>query len=263
MSQVARHRTIWLSDIHLGSRACRIDLLLDFLERNRCERLYLVGDIIDLRRMRRSFYWPKTHTVALERMLAMARAGTRVIFVPGNHDEDFRALCGSRLGPVEVHREFVHRTADGKRLLVLHGDCFDSAIRCSALAALIGGAGYGLLLALNRISHAVNALFRRPYWSLAQAVKMRIGRAAKYVDRFQAACLHAAREAGVDGVVTGHIHRAALLERDGLLYCNDGDWVESCTALVENAAGELSLLHWGQSLAVPATALPEPLRDAA
>ena len=264
MNLAARHRTIWLSDIHLGSRACRIDLLLDFLERNRCDQLYLVGDIIDLRRMRRSFYWPKSHTVALERILAMARAGTRVVYVPGNHDEDFRVMTDLMLGPVEVHRELVHETADGRRLLVLHGDCFDGVIRSSALMALLGGAGYGLLLGLNRIGHAVNALLRRPYWSLAQAIKMRIGRAARYVERFQAACLNRAREAQVDGVVCGHIHRAALIERDGLLYCNDGDWVESCTALVESPAGELSLLHWGQSAAVPAAAaLPEPLRDAA
>ena len=270
MTQAARHRTIWLSDTHLGSRACRIDLLLDFLERNRAEQLYLVGDIIDVRRLRRSFYWPKSHTVALERILAMARAGTRVIYVPGNHDEDFRAMTGLLLGPVEVHREIVHCTAGGKRLLVLHGDCFDSAIRSSALMALLGGAGYGLLLGLNRLGHAFNALFRRPYWSLAQAVKMRIGHAAEYVERFQTACLHAAREAGVDGVICGHIHRAALVERDGLVYCNDGDWVESCTALVESAEGELSLLHWGQPAAVPAPAVvpavvtePLPIRDAA
>jgi UDP-2,3-diacylglucosamine pyrophosphatase LpxH len=264
MSTVARHRTLWLSDIHLGSRACRIDLLLDFLARNRCERLYLVGDIIDLRRMRRSFYWPKSHTEALERILAMARAGTRVFYIPGNHDEDFRALTDLLLGPVEVHRELIHETADGRRLLVLHGDCFDSVIRSSALMALLGHAGYGLLLGLNRVGHAFNALFRRPYWSLAQAIKMRIGRAARYVERFQTACLHRAREAGVDGVVSGHIHRADLVERDGLIYCNDGDWVESCTALAENHEGELSLLHWGQSAAVPAAAmLPVPLRDAA
>ena len=171
------------------------------------------------------------------------------------------------LGPVEVHREIVHETSDGRRLLVLHGDCFDGVIRSSALMALLGCAGYGLLLGLNRIGHAINALLRRPYWSLAQAIKMRIGRAARYVERFEAACLHRAREAQVDGVVCGHIHRAALLERDGLLYCNDGDWVESCTALVEDAAGKLALLHWGQSAAAAAAAataaLPEPLRDAA
>ena len=264
MRHVDRHRTIWLSDIHLGSRDCRIELLLDFLERNSCEQLYLVGDIVDVKRLRRSFFWPKSHTDALQRILAMARAGTRVVFVPGNHDDDFRAFAGSPLGPVEVKRQAVHRTADGRRLLVLHGDEFDSALRCSALASLIGCAAYGLLLGLNRASHRINSLFGRPYWSLAQAVKMRIGKAARYVERFESACLQAAREAGVDGVVCGHIHRAALIEREGLLYCNDGDWVESCTALIESARGELSLVHWGQQTAeLTARAPAVPLRDAA
>jgi UDP-2,3-diacylglucosamine pyrophosphatase LpxH len=263
MSHPVRHRTIWLSDIHLGSKACRIDLLLDFLDRNRAERLYLVGDIIDMQRMRRRFYWPRSHTEALQRILDMARAGTRIIYVPGNHDDDFRAMAQSYLGPAEIRRETTHTTADGRKLLVLHGDEFDSRLRCGALASLIGCTGYGVLLGLNRLSHRINALLGRPYWSLAQAVKMRIGRAAQYVNRFQDACLQAAREAGVAGVVCGHIHRADIVERDGLIYCNDGDWVESCTALVENDRGELELLHWGTRTELARTLLPEPLRDAA
>jgi UDP-2,3-diacylglucosamine pyrophosphatase LpxH len=263
MGLPVRHRTIWLSDIHLGSRACRIDLLLNFLDHNHAQTLYLVGDIVDLERLRNRFYWPKSHTEALERILAMAKAGTRVVYVPGNHDDDFRAFGASWLGPVEVQRQTVHETATGKRLLVLHGDEFDGALRCSGLAALIGATGYGLLLALNRIAHRVNGLLGRPYWSLAQAVKMRIGRAAAYVERFRAACLAAAREAGVDGVVCGHIHRADLTEHDGLIYCNDGDWVESCTALVENEQGRLDLIRWGRAGAELPVAPPVPLRDAA
>jgi UDP-2,3-diacylglucosamine pyrophosphatase LpxH len=264
MSHSFRYRTIWLSDVHLGSRACRIDLLLDFLARHRCEQLYLVGDIIDLERMRKWFYWPKAHTAALQQILEMARAGTRVVYVPGNHDHDFRVMAGSHLGPIEVHRETVHETADGRRLLVLHGDEFDSALRCGPLASLVGCTGYGLLLGLNRLIHGVNALMGRPYWSLAQAVKMRIGNAARYVARFQEACIEAARDAGLDGVVCGHIHRADLVERGGLIYCNDGDWVESCTALVEDDSGELELIQWGQSTEATADeTLTEPLRDAA
>lgn len=263
MSLPFRHRTIWLSDIHLGSRSCRIDLLLDFLEKNRAEQIYLIGDIIDMERMRRRFYWPKQHTQALQRILDMARNGTRVIYVPGNHDDDFRAMAGSWLGPVEVRRETIHETVDGKRLLVLHGDEFDSTLKCGALASLIGCAGYGALLGLNRLSHRINGLLGRPYWSLAQAVKMRIGKAARYVSRFQEACLHAARDAGVDGVVCGHIHLAELIERDGLLYCNDGDWVESCSALVENECGHLELIRWGTANREFTELLAEPLRDAA
>jgi UDP-2,3-diacylglucosamine pyrophosphatase LpxH len=263
MSHPVRHRSIWLSDIHLGSKACRIDMLLDFLDKNRADELYLVGDIIDLRRMRNRFYWPKSHTDALQRFLEMARAGTRVVYVPGNHDDDFRGMADALLGPVEVHRQTIHETADGRRLLVLHGDEFDSTLTCGALASLIGSAGYGMLLGLNRVNHGINALLGRPYWSLAQAVKMRIGKAAEYVARFKAACLRAARDAGVDGVICGHIHLADLVEQDGLLYCNDGDWVESCTALVENDAGELNLIHWGQATAEAGASLPELLRDAA
>jgi UDP-2,3-diacylglucosamine pyrophosphatase LpxH len=263
MIDSVQHRTIWLSDIHLGSRACRIELLLDFLRNNRCDQLYLVGDIIDLERMRHRFFWPKSHTEALQHILEMAKAGTRVVYVPGNHDDDFRTMAGSFLGPVEIYRETIHKLADGRRLLVLHGDEFDSTLRSSTLARLIGCAGYGLLLGLNRISHRINALLGRPYWSLAQAVKMRIGHAARYVERFQSACLRAADDAGVDGVVCGHIHRADLVERGGLVYCNDGDWVESCTALAENDRGELELIHWGQSTQSAASPLPEPLRDAA
>ena len=263
MRHAVRHRTIWLSDIHLGSRSCRIELLLDFLQRNRCDQLYLVGDIIDVKRMRSRFYWPKSHTEALQRILSMARSGTRVIYVPGNHDDEFRAMVDTPLGPVEVRRETIHRTADGRRLLVLHGDEFDSTLRCSALAALVGSAGYGLLLGLNRVSHAINAFLGRPYWSLAQAVKLRIGNAARYIERFQSACLNAARERQVDGVVCGHIHLAAIIEQDGLLYCNDGDWVESCTALVENDLGEISLLQWGHEAGQLSEPLAAPLRDAA
>jgi predicted phosphodiesterase len=150
MSLPVPHRTIWLSDIHLGSRACRIELLLDFLDRNRADRLYLVGDIIDLQRLRKGFYWPKSHTEALQRILAMARTGTEVIYVPGNHDDDFRVLAASFLGPVQVLRETVHRTADGRRLLVLHGDEFDSVLKCGPLASLFGCAAYGLLLGPRR-----------------------------------------------------------------------------------------------------------------
>ena len=263
MRRYVRHRTIWLSDIHLGSRACRIDLLLDFLDRHRCDRLYLVGDIIDLARLRNRFYWPRSHTSALQKILDLARAGTEIIYVPGNHDDDFRAMAESFLGPARVCRQAIHQTADGRSLLVLHGDEFDGALKCGAVASLIGCTAYGLLLSLNRLGHRINTLLGRPYWSLAQAVKMRVGEASAYVERFQDACLQAAREAKVDGVVCGHIHRAALIERDGLIYCNDGDWVESCTALIETDQGALELIHWGRTEAAPVASVAEPLRDAA
>lgn len=251
MGMVEHHRTIWLSDVHLGSRDCRAGLLLDFLAHTTCDTLYLVGDIVDLESLRRSFYWPKIHTQVLERFLEMSRDGTTIYYVPGNHDDDFRALAGTRVASIEVRRRMIHTTADGKRLLVLHGDEFDSALKCGPLAALIGNAGYYFLLSLNRLNHGINDFLRKPYWSLAQYVKMRIGKAVRYVNRFQDACLKAASEANVDGVVCGHIHKADIIERGGLIYCNDGDWVESCTALVESDEGTLSLLTW----------TPEPTRE--
>jgi UDP-2,3-diacylglucosamine pyrophosphatase LpxH len=240
-----------------------VELLLDFLRQMRCEVLYLVGDVIDLHSLRRSFYWPKSHTDVLQCILEKARSETRVIYIPGNHDDDFRALAGMRLGPIEIEQRCVHTTAAGQRLLVLHGDEFDSSLKCGVMAALVGHIGYRLLLALNRLNHRVDAFAGRPYWSLAQHLKLRIGKAIQYIERFQTACLGAARDAELDGVICGHIHKADIVERDGLVYCNDGDWVESCTALVESHRGELSLRHWGRVQLAREHALPVPLSDAA
>jgi UDP-2,3-diacylglucosamine pyrophosphatase LpxH len=237
-------RTVWLSDVHLGSPACRVRLLLDFLRRTRCELLYLVGDIIDLESLRRNFYWPSSHTEVLQVLLEKSQQGTRVIYIPGNHDDELRALDGARFGNIEVAREAIHTTRDGRRLLVLHGDQFDAVVRGKSLGVLLGGLACRSLLTLNRFVHCLHDVAGRPYWSLAQHVKSRFGGEKRYVERFQHATLVAAREAGVDGIVCGHIHMADLAERDGLLYCNDGDWVESCTALVEDQAGKLSLLTW-------------------
>lgn len=256
-------RSIWLSDVHLGTRPCRADLLLDFLRRTECEQLYLVGDIVDVERLRRSFYWPASHTEVLKLVLEKARNGTRVVYVPGNHDDELRALAGTRLGPVEIEAQCVHTTADGRRLLILHGDEFDAVIRSSRLAATAGSLAYGALLGLNRFVHGCRSVLGKPYWSLAQNVKMRLGRAVRYVENFQRACLDAAHENDVDGVVCGHIHKAALLERGGLVYCNDGDWVESCTALTEDDTGRLELVAWPQLASDEAPARAELARDAA
>ena len=237
-------RALWLSDVHLGTRDCRAELLLDFLRRTRCEVLYLVGDIIDLQRMRRGIYWPAAHTEVLRLILQRSQQGTRVVYIPGNHDDEFRMLCGSSLGNIEICSNVVHTTRSGRRLLVLHGDEFDGVIKRGPLATAAGLAACRGLLAMNRIVHAIHDLLGRPYWSLAQHVKMHFRGAVRYIEKFQTACLEAAAEAGVDGVVCGHIHRADLFERDGRIYCNDGDWVESCTALAEDQRGRLSLIHW-------------------
>ena len=242
-------RTVWVSDVHLGSRSCRASLLLDFLRRTRCEVLYLVGDIIDLESLRRDFYWPASHTEVLQAILKKSYEGTRVIYIPGNHDDELRAFVGLKLGNIEVSRDAIHTTRSGRRLLVLHGDQFDAVVRGKSLGVLLGGLACRSLLTLNRFVHWLHDVAGRPYWSLAQHVKSRFGCVQRYVERFQHATLVAAREAKVDGVVCGHIHKAELAELEGLLYCNDGDWVESCTALVEDQAGTLSLLAWRPSVA--------------
>jgi UDP-2,3-diacylglucosamine pyrophosphatase LpxH len=235
--------------------------LLHFLRNTSCATLYLVGDIVDLESLRKTFYWPQSHTEVLRLILEKSRAGTRVVYVPGNHDHDLRALAGVHFGNIEIQRRTVHTTLRGQRLLVLHGDEFDSVIKCSGLTVLVGAAAYRSLLGLNRLVHWVNELRARPYWSLAQHVKSRIGKAMRYVEKFQRASLHAAAEGGFDGVVCGHIHKADLVERDGLVYCNDGDWVESCTAAVEDLHGELRLISWRPTAVVESLGLPA--RDAA
>jgi UDP-2,3-diacylglucosamine pyrophosphatase LpxH len=242
-------RTIFLSDVHLGSRACRVNLLLDFLRRTTCETLYLVGDIVDLESLRSAFFWPASHTEVLRLILKKSQEGTRVVYIPGNHDDDLRALVGLKLGNIEVVGEAIHTTRSGRRMLVLHGDQFDAVVRGKSLGVLLGGLACRSLLALNRFVHWLHDLAGRPYWSLAQHIKSRFPGAQRYIERYQHATLAAARDARVDGVICGHIHRADVAEREGLLYCNDGDWVESCTALVEDLNGELSLRHWRPSVA--------------
>jgi len=242
-------RSVFLSDIHLGSRACRVNLLLDFLRQTRCEILYLVGDIIDLESLRNTFYWPASHTEALRLILKKSQEGTRVVYVPGNHDDELRAFAGVKLGNIEIARQAIHTTGTGRRLLVLHGDEFDAIVRGKSLGVLLGGLACRSLLSLNRFVHWLHDLAGRPYWSLAQHMKSRFPGTKRYVERYQRATLAAARDAGVDGVVCGHIHRADREMLDGLLYYNDGDWVESCTALVEDRSGELSLLQWRPSTA--------------
>ncbi len=247
-------RTIWLSDVHLGSRECRVNLLLDFLRHTRCEQLYLVGDIVDLEKLRETFYWPASHTEVLRLLLKMSQEGTRIVYLPGNHDHELRAFVGVKFGNVEIAEQAVHTTAQGRRLLIVHGDQFDAVVRRPSLGVWLGGFACRRLLTLNRFVHWLHDLFDWPYWSLAQHVKARFPGAQRYVDRFRRATIAAAREAAVDGVVCGHIHRADLAEIDGLTYCNDGDWVESCTALVEDEAGELKLLRWQPTAATIAAA---------
>jgi UDP-2,3-diacylglucosamine pyrophosphatase LpxH len=256
--QVLQLRSVFISDVHLGFRGCRAGYLLDFLKNVECERLYLVGDIIDLWSLERTFYWPTQHNEVVLAVMAKARKGTRVIYVPGNHDRTFRDFDGWVLGNIEICREAVHDTADGRRLLVLHGDEFDSVIRASPLLESLGSRAYAFVLRLNRVVNAIRQWLGYPYWSVAAFLKHKVKNAVQYIGNFERAVACEARRRGVDGMICGHIHRAEISHIDGVLYCNDGDWVESCTALVEDAKGRLSLLRWTEAADVVAGDVPAP-----
>jgi len=239
-----RLRSVFISDIHLGFKGCNAGFLLDFLRRVECQQLYLVGDIIDMWSLSRTFYWPQAHNDVIRTLLGKAKHGTRVVYVPGNHDRPFRDHDGLVLGNVEIRREAVHETADGRRFLVIHGDEFDSIVRASPLLESLGSKAYNLVLGLNRHVNTVRQSFGYPYWSVSAFLKHKVKNAVKYIANFERALAVEAHRRNVHGVICGHIHRAEISRIDGITYCNDGDWVESCTALVEDFQGQLSLLRW-------------------
>ena len=260
---VKRYRTIWISDVHLGTKACKADLLLEFLRRNESETLYLVGDIVDGWRLKRQWYWPQAHNDVVQKLLRKARKGTKVFYLPGNHDEGARQFVGLNFGGVEVQEEMVHVTADGRRLLVMHGDEFDVVVKYAKWLAHIGDKAYVVLLALN---HWFNILRRRlgfPYWSLSAYLKHRAKTAVEFVGRYESALSEEARRRDVDGVVCGHVHTAEMKDMLGVLYCNDGDWVESCTALVEHDCGTLEIVRWAEVSATSEEASRRPVSQAA
>jgi UDP-2,3-diacylglucosamine pyrophosphatase LpxH len=237
-------RSVWISDLHLGTPGCQAAALLDFLKTVECETLFLVGDIIDGWQLGRAWYWPQSHNDVVQKLLRKARKGTRVIFVPGNHDEFARRYVDHSFGGVEVVDEWIHETADGRRLWVTHGDLFDGVIQCAKWLAHVGDSLYEFTLRLNRHLNVWRARLGLPYWSLSKYLKHKVKRAVSYVSDFEVAVAREARRRGVHGVVCGHIHHAEMRRIDGILYCNDGDWVESMTALVEHADGRLELLDW-------------------
>jgi UDP-2,3-diacylglucosamine pyrophosphatase LpxH len=247
-----RFRTIWISDLHLGSSSCQATLLLDFLRLTESERLYLVGDIVDGWQLRRRWFWPQAHNDIVQKVLRKARKGTSVVYIPGNHDAFGRHFSEINFGGIEVRDEALHRTADGRRLLVVHGDLFDGVIQHAKWLAFVGDRLYLFALELNRWFNALRARLGFPYWSLSQFLKHKVKNAVSYITDFEIALAQEARRRGVDGVVCGHIHKAEIRSIGGVLYCNDGDWVESLTALVEDDAGKLSILHW-KDLAAQAT----------
>ncbi len=237
-------RTLFLSDIHLGFKRARVKEFCEFLSGIDAERIVLVGDIVDALSLSRRFFWSAEHTQVVRALLARRRAGTRLIYIPGNHDASLAMLAEMLQGQFEVHREWVHRTARGQRLLVIHGDQFDGLVPCPGWLGRLGDALYEATLVLNDGINDARRLFKRPYWPLAEQIKLNIGPSIRYIDCFERIAAAHARAEGYDGVVCGHIHRANLRDIDGTLYCNTGDWVESCSALVECMNGELQLLRW-------------------
>ncbi|MCG2840450.1 UDP-2,3-diacylglucosamine diphosphatase [Sandaracinobacter sp. RS1-74] len=243
-----RFRTVFISDTHLGTSGCNAELLFDFLKSIECETLYLVGDIIDGWRLKRGWFWPTRHNDVVRRILKMAKKGTRVVYVPGNHDEVLRDFIGLGFGDIEIRPEAIHITADGRKLLVLHGDEFDGVVLYHRWLAFLGDHAYVALLKLNVGFNWCRRQFDLPYWSLSAHLKKRVKNAVEYVCRYEEAVAHAARDRGADGVVCGHIHSAEIRQFGDITYYNDGDWVESCTALVEHDDGRMEILDWAEKV---------------
>jgi UDP-2,3-diacylglucosamine pyrophosphatase LpxH len=240
------YRSIFISDTHLGTRGCRGDFLADFLRRSSAQNLFLVGDIIDGWRLRKSWYWDEHHDEVLRQIVRHARDGAKVTYIPGNHDEMFRSWVPAcvDISGIKLCQEAEHITAAGKRLLIIHGDEFDSVVRYAKFLALLGDGAYRIALLVNRWFNAARRRLGLPYWSLSAWLKRQVKEAVKAVDRFESALAAEARRRGFDGVVCGHIHHAEMREVDGIMYMNDGDWVESCTALVEHHDGRMELIDW-------------------
>ncbi len=243
------YRAVFISDTHLGTRAARVDLLLDFLKTVRCEQLYLVGDIIDGWQLKRNWFWDTTHNDVIRRVLKMAKHGVKVTYVPGNHDEGLRGFEGHDLAGVSLEPELVYEGASGKRFWVLHGDQFDGVVKYAKWLAHVGDRAYSLLLRLNTHFNRVRHLFGYDYWSLSAYLKHKVKNAVEYIGKFEEAVAMEAKRRGVDGVICGHIHHAECRDFGGTIYMNDGDWVESCTALVEHSDGRFEILHWADEVA--------------
>ncbi len=259
-----RHvRTIWISDVHLGFSGCSAGHLLRFLRQMRCEQLYLVGDIVDFWSLKKRHFWAQDHNNVVRSILGKAKHGTAVYFIPGNHDEAMREYAGMTLGNVEVRKQMVHETADGRRFLIVHGDQFDAAVLNSRWLGKLGAVLYDTLLRANGLINRIRSRFGLDYWSLAAFLKQRVKNAVKYISRFEQAVASEARRQQVDGLICGHIHRPEIAKIDGVHYLNCGDWVESCTALLEHHDGRIELVHCADHSAVLKTLPPAISRQAA
>jgi UDP-2,3-diacylglucosamine pyrophosphatase LpxH len=239
-----RVRTLFLSDIHLGTRGCQAERLLDFLRHYDADTIFLVGDIVDGWQLKSAWYWPQSHNDVVQKLLRKARKGARIIYVPGNHDEFLRDYYGSHFGGIEVVESAIHTTADGRRYLVVHGDLFDVVIRHARWLALMGDWAYDVAIMLNTYFNAIRRACGMTYWSLSRWAKLKVKNAVNFIGEFELALATQARRRGSEGVICGHIHHAVIRALDGCAYVNCGDWVESCTAVVEHFDGRLEIVDW-------------------
>ena len=239
-----RVRTLFLSDIHLGSKGCQADKLLDFLRHYEADTVYLVGDIVDGWQLKANWYWPQSHNDVVQKLLRQARKGARLLYIPGNHDEFLRDYYGTHFGGIDVLEDAIHVGPDGKRYLVIHGDLFDVVIRHARWLALLGNNAYDLAIWLNTHFNAIRRAFGLTYWSLSQWAKLKVKNAVNFIGEYETTLAAEARRRGVDGVICGHIHHAVIRDDAGLSYINCGDWVESCTAVVEHFDGRFEIVKW-------------------
>ncbi len=265
-----RHfRTLFLSDVHLGSKAAQAEMLVDFLRVHDAEKIYLVGDIVDGWRLKRSWHWPQSHNDLVQKLLRKARKGAEIVYVPGNHDEFLRGFLGRHFGGVEVKRNDIHVTADGRRFLVMHGDEFDVVVRNARLLAYLGDWAYDAAIAVNVVFNFARRKLGFPYWSISAWAKMKVKNAVNFIGTFEKALADEAARHDCDGVICGHIHHAQMTTHSGIEYVNTGDWVESCTAIAERHDGSFELIRWTDlaevrtkpyRLAAPMEQVDEPRR---
>lgn len=239
-----RYRALFISDVHLGTRTAQADALLDFLRHHEAETIYLVGDIIDFWRVRRNVFWPQSHNDVLQKLLRRVRKGTRIVFIPGNHDEAIRDFCGMHFGGIEIHLTAVHQTSTGQRYMVMHGDEFDVVMRTAKWLAFLGDRGYELALWLNNPLNWARRHMGFGYWSLSSYLKNRVKQAVSFIGAYEEAVAAEAARHGVQGIICGHIHHAADRRIGTTHYLNCGDWVESCTAVGESMDGRMHVIKW-------------------
>ncbi len=243
-ADVRRFRALFISDVHLGTKACQAELLLEFLRLHDADTIYLVGDIVDFWRIRRSAHWPQAHNDVLSKLLRKVRQGSRIVYLPGNHDEALRSYCGARFGGIEIIDSIIHTTADGKKALVVHGDQFDVVVHYAKWLAVLGDKAYTAALWANTRLNFARRKAGLSYWSLSAFLKHKVKQAVNFISAFEGALAGEAKRQGAEIVICGHIHHVAMRRMGEVMYINTGDWVESGTAVGENADGSFEIIHW-------------------